>query len=84
MTRKIIRKHYTSKSGDNGAVRFLSRNVFVDGLSRGLAVVEINHDGTTVVSPYEYETAATSWTDSKIEVRTDVVPNLVRFVDINK
>ena len=59
--------------------RFISRNVILNGKNIGLAVVEINTDGSISIEKFEYETCFTRWTDSHIIIDNNLEPATIQF-----
>lgn len=53
--------------------RYLSRNVVVDGVNRGLCLVTISEGNELSVEPYEIETAGTSYLDAPIIIKCGVM-----------
>lgn len=49
--------------------KYLSRDVSVDGIRIGLALVTVNDDGTAFVEPFIVETAGTAFVDKPITIK---------------
>ena len=60
--------------------KWMSRNIFVDGIRQKLSVVTLSCDGKIEVQPFIQETEGVIYTDKTIEISTDTIPNSIKFL----